>query len=71
MSGLASTTTYAYRLDLRSVTTGQTGVLFQFPKTTDAFGDATTNNRADITSGSFEVKANMDAHSSDWVLVSC
>jgi hypothetical protein len=71
MSGLAADTTYGYHLDLRTVSTGQTGILFQYPKTTDASGNATANNRADITPDLYEVQANMDQYSSSWVLVTC
>ncbi len=71
MSGLAPNTTYSYQMDLRQVSTGQTNPLFIFDQMTDAFGNATVERRADITSQMFEVKASMDQYSSDWVLVVC
>lgn len=45
--------------------------VYQFSKTTNSFGIATVDIQADITSGSFEVRARMDDYRSDWVLVSC
>jgi hypothetical protein len=71
MSGFAPDTTYSYRLDLRQVSTGQTGTLFVYFKTTDSFGNATASNRADITAGLYEVKAHMDQYSSEWALLAC
>lgn len=71
MSGLAPNTTYRYQLDLRSVSTSQTGTLFLFDKATDGSGNTTANNRADITNELYEVQASMDTYASDWVLVSC
>lgn len=71
MSDFAPNTTYGYQMDLRLVSTGQTGILFIFDKTTDASGNATVNRRADISSDLYEVKASMDQYNSDWVLVTC
>lgn len=71
MSGFAPITTYGYQMDLRSVSTGQTGTLFILDKKTDAAGNATVSNRADIESDLYEVQARMDEYSSGWVLVTC
>ena len=71
MSDFAPNTIYGYQMDLRLVSTGQTGILFIFDKATDVLGNATVNNRADITSGSYEVRAWMDQYSSEWVPVIC
>lgn len=45
--------------------------VYRFSKTTNSVGIATVDIQADITSGSFEVRARMDDYRSDWVLVSC
>ncbi len=71
MSGFAPNTTYAYHLDLRHLSTGQTNILFQGNSTTDALGEATEDRRADLTPDFYEVRAYMDDYSSGWTLVSC